>query len=181
MVGAMISLYYLICTPTCSLAMLVLQKHFCGGRRKRWRRYARRDLSSTQRKTANEAWRPKCAASRLGLKQDQKAAYYCSYLGHQKEVNFVGGISERRPKSEPFVYLSLWYSWAYIYLGRREGWRKGVTQRGGASCRELLEDQVLSCCVINQVSGGGREMEGGGSVGKGWMAGGTRQLGFLFQ
>ena len=26
---------------------------------------------------------------------------------------------------------------------------------------------------------GGREMEGGGSIGKGWMAGGTGRLGFL--
>ena len=38
---------------------------FCGGRRKRLRCYVRRALSSMQRKTAKEAWRPKCAAPRL--------------------------------------------------------------------------------------------------------------------
>ena len=50
-----------------------------------------------QRKTAKEVWRPKCAAPRLGCEQNQTAAYYCSYLGHQNEVPFVGEISERRP------------------------------------------------------------------------------------
>ena len=49
-----------------------------------------------QRKTAKkEERRPKCAAPRdLGDEQNQKATYYCSYLGHQNEVSFVGGISE---------------------------------------------------------------------------------------
>ena len=42
-----------------------------------------------------QAWRPKCAAPRLGYEQNQKATYYCSYLGHLNEVTFVGGISER--------------------------------------------------------------------------------------
>ena len=56
-------------------------------------------LSSMQRKTAKkEERRPKCAAPRdLGDEQNQKATYYCSYLGHQNEVTFVGGISERCP------------------------------------------------------------------------------------
>ena len=50
-----------------------------------------------QRKIAKkEAWRPKCATPRLGYEQNQKATYYCSYLGHQNEVTFVGGFSERR-------------------------------------------------------------------------------------
>ena len=50
-------------------------------------------------KTAEkEAWRPTCAAPRLGYEQSQTATYYCSYLGHQNEVTlFLGGISERRP------------------------------------------------------------------------------------
>ena len=52
-----------------------------------------------QRNTAKEAWRPKCAAPRLGYEQNQKATYYCSYVGCQNEITFVGGISER-PKSE---------------------------------------------------------------------------------
>ena len=36
---------------------------------------------------------------------DQKATYYCSYLGHQNEVTFfvVGVISELSPKSEPCI------------------------------------------------------------------------------
>ena len=50
-----------------------------------------------QRKTAKEAWRLKCAASRLGYEQNQKATVCCSYLGHQNEATFVGGISEPRP------------------------------------------------------------------------------------
>ena len=61
--------HWLNCTPTCSVAMLVLFRSlcFCGGRRQRRRRcYARRDLSSMQRKAAKkDAWRPKCAAPRL--------------------------------------------------------------------------------------------------------------------
>ena len=47
--------------------------------------------------------------------------------------------------------------------------RTGGTKRGGASCRELPEDQVISCGVTYKVPGGGRKMERGGSVGKaGW-------------
>ena len=99
--------------------------------------------------TAKKAWRPKCAAPRLGYEQKQKATYYCSYLGHHNDVTFVGGISERRPKSEPFVFIrpfrirgpiSTWEGW-------REGGKKGGTKRGGASCHELPEDQAISCCV----------------------------------
>ena len=56
-----------------------------------------------------------------------------------------------------------------MYLGRRDGGRKEGAERGGASCRELPEDQVISCCVTYQVPGGGREMEVGGSIRKGWM------------
>ena len=73
--------------------------------------------------------------------------------------------------------------WPYIYWGRREGGKKGgtTTKRGGASCRELpVEAQVISCYVTYQVPGGGREMEGGGSIVKGWINGGTGRLG-LFQ
>ena len=44
-----------------------------------------------------EAWRLKCAAPSLGYEQNQNATYYCSYLGQQNEVPFVGGISERHP------------------------------------------------------------------------------------
>ena len=51
-----------------------------------------------QRKTAKkEAWRPQCAAPRLGYEQNQKTTCYCSYLGHQNEVTFAGGISARCP------------------------------------------------------------------------------------
>ena len=48
-----------------------------------------------------------CAAPKLGYEQNQKPTYYCSYLGHQNEVTFVGGISKRRSKSEHFVSLRL--------------------------------------------------------------------------
>ena len=89
----------------------------------------------------------------------------------------MGGISERRPKSEPFVFIRLVrIRGAYIYEGRTKRGRKGGTKRGGASCRELLEDQVISCCIICQVPGCGREMEGSGSIGEGWRVEGTRRL-----
>ena len=45
-------------------------------------------------------------------------------------------------------------------MGRREGGRKGGTKRGGASCREVPEDQAMSCCVTYQVPGGGRGWSG---------------------
>ena len=38
-----------------------------------------------------------CAAPKPGYEQDQKATYLCSYLGHQNQVTFGGGISECRP------------------------------------------------------------------------------------
>ena len=60
--------------------------------------YVRRGWLSMQRRTEKkEAWWPKCAAPKLGYEQNQKETYYRSYLGHENEVNFVGGISERRP------------------------------------------------------------------------------------
>ena len=119
-----------------------------------------------QRKTGKKAWRPKCAAPRLGYEQNQKATYCCFCLGHHNEVTFVGGISER-PKSEPFVFVRLFRIRGPIfYLARREGGKKGDTKRGGASCRELPDDQAISCCATYQAPGDGREMEGGGSIGK---------------
>ena len=36
--------------------------------------------------------------------------------------------------------------------GGRKGGREG-TERGGASCCELPEDQVISCCVAYQLPG----------------------------
>ena len=38
---------------------------------------------------------------------DQKATYYCSYLGHQNEVIFVGENSESHTKSGPFIFMRL--------------------------------------------------------------------------
>ena len=65
-------------------------------------------MSSMQRKTAKKgAWRSKCAAPRLGYKQNERLTCYCSYLGHQKKVTFVRSISARRPKSGPFVFTRL--------------------------------------------------------------------------
>ena len=64
-----IIMYWLNCTARCSVVMLPQSFRslcFCGGRRKRWTCYVRRDLLSMQRKTARkEAWRPNCAAPRL--------------------------------------------------------------------------------------------------------------------
>ena len=46
-----------------------------------------------------------------------------SFLGHQNEVIFVGGISGRHPKSEHFVFSGLLriHGPIRIYFGRREG------------------------------------------------------------
>ena len=94
------------------------------------------------------------------MERNHKATYYhCSHLGHQKEVTFVGGIPERRLKSEPFVLVS--FAFVGLYLLGKEGGRKEGTTRGGVSCRELAKDQVM-CCVTYQVSGEGREMNRGG-------------------
>ena len=95
--------------------------------------------------------------------------------GYQNESTFVGGISEGRPISEPFVFIGL-----LRIRGPASIWE--VEKRRAVSCRELPEDQVLVSyyCVTYQVPGGGREMEGGGPIGKGWTAGGTGRLGFLF-
>ena len=42
------------------------------------------------------------------------------------------------------------------------------------------EARVAASCQRIKVPGGGREMEGRGSIGKGWMAGGTGRLDFIF-
>ena len=82
--------------------------------------------------TTKEAWRRKRTALRLGFEQNQKATYYCSYLGHQNEVAFVGGIPERRPKSEPFVFIRLFRIRGPIYT-----WEVG--REGG---REVLNEEA---------------------------------------
>ena len=48
--------------------------------------------------------------------------YYCTYLGYQNEVTFVGGGSKRRPKSEPFVFAKLFRIRGPMstWVGRRE-------------------------------------------------------------
>ena len=94
------------------------------------------------RKTAKEAWRPKCAAPGQGYEQDQTATYYCSYLGHQNEVTFVGGISERRPKSDPFVFIRLFRIRRPISTwleGEREGGRDVLNEeaRVAANCQKV--------------------------------------------
>ena len=53
-----------------------------------------------------QAWRLNKSPCNSG-NENQKATYYCSYLGHQNEVTFAGGISERRPKSERTVFIRL--------------------------------------------------------------------------
>ena len=88
-----------------------------------------------QRKTAKkEAWRPKRAAPRLRYEQKQKTTYYCSYLGHQNEVTFVGGISERRPKSQPFVFIRL-----FRIRGAMSTW-EGRREKGRG--REVLNGEA---------------------------------------
>ena len=99
-----------------------------------------------QRKTTKkEAWRPKSAALRRGYEQNQKATYYCFYLGRQNEVTFVGGISECRPKSEPFLLLGSFVFVVLYRLGKEGGKEEGgyYTRR-----RKLPEDQVISCCYM---------------------------------
>ena len=72
---------------------------------------------------------------------NQKAKYYSSYLGHQKKVTFVGGISERRPKSDSFVNIRLFRIRGPIstWKGRREGGRGVLNEeaRVAASCQKI--------------------------------------------
>ena len=106
-------------------------------------------LSSMQRKTAKETWRPKCAVPRLGYEQNKKAACCCSYVGHQNEVIFVGESLNVVQKVSLSFYLAIRIRGPISnWEGGREGGRerKGGTKRGGASCRQVpAEDQVISC------------------------------------
>ena len=98
------------------------------------------------------------------------------------EIIFARDISERRPKREGFACVLLFrIRGLFIFWGRRKGWKKrGTTKPGGASWRELPEkDKLLSCCATDQVPGGGRDMEGGGSLGKVWVKGRTGRLAYF--
>ena len=55
---------------------------------------------------------------------------------------------------------------------------KGGREGGRGKLNE--EARVAASCQRIKVPGGGREMEGRGSIGKGWMAGGTGRLDFIF-
>ena len=64
--------------------------------------------------------------------------------GHQNEASFVGGISERRPESEPFVFIRVFrIRGPYIFYVRREGGREGGRKvlneeaRVAASCQKI--------------------------------------------
>ena len=98
------------------------------------------------------------------------------------EIIFARDISERRPKREGFACVLLFrIRGLFIFWGRRKGWKKrGTTKPGGASWRELPEkDKLLSCCATDQVPGGGRDMEGGGSLGKVWVKRRTGRLAYF--
>ena len=68
---------------------------FCGGRRKEAEMLCPTTLvvdateNSREGGVVADVW--------LGYEQNKKAAYYCSYLGHQNGITFVGAISERCP------------------------------------------------------------------------------------
>ena len=68
---------------------------------------------------------------------NQKAKYYSSYLGHQKKVTFVGGISERRPKSDSFVNIRL-----FRIRGPISTWGAG-----GERGREVLKEEVQVAAI----------------------------------
>ena len=64
-----------------------------------------------------------CAAPKLGYEQNQKPTYYCSYLGHQNEVTFVGGISERRQTNtthHPPTFSVKLREWASVQFENRK-------------------------------------------------------------
>ena len=131
-------------------------------------------MSSIQRKTAKkEAWRPKCAAPRLGDEQNQKDTYCCSYLGHQNEVTFVGETSALPPKSKFFVFFRLFRirepmpTWEG---GREVRRRKEVLNeeaRVAASYQKIKQYRAV-LHTRYQVANG--RLEGGGKIGKSWMA-----------
>ena len=70
----------------------------------------------------------------------QHILYCCSYLGHQNEVAFVGGISEYRPKSEPFVFIRLFRIRGPI--STCEGGRKGG--------REVLNEEARVAAICQK-------------------------------
>ena len=130
-----------------------------------------------QRKTAKkEACWPKCTAPRLGYEKNQRQ-HIVALTWVTKIKSLSRGESLNVVQKVNLLFLLGYFVFMGLYLRGNEGGRKEWTKRRGARCRELTEDEVLSCCVTYQVPGGGREMEGGGSIGKGWMAGGTGLLG----
>ena len=67
-----------------------------------------------------------------GVMNHQKATYYCSYLGHQNKLTFVGGISKRRSKGDSFVNIRL-----FRIRGPISTWGAG-----GEGGREVLDEEV---------------------------------------
>ena len=74
--------------------------------------------------------------------------YYCTYLGYQNEVTFVGGGSKRRPKSEPFVFAKLFRIRGPMstWVGRREEEREVLNEetRVAASCQNTKSSHDMS-------------------------------------
>ena len=96
-----------------------------------------------QRKAAKEgSIAAEMCSSQTGFyEQNKKETYYCSYLGHQNEVNFVGGISERRPKGDRFVFIRLFRIRGPIspWEGGREGRTGVLNEEAGVvgSCQNI--------------------------------------------
>ena len=135
------------CTPTCSVAMLGLQKNFilscqstqevkmvctneicrrCNGKTRKRRR--------TGRTVQLPDW----------VVNNPKATYYLSYLGRHTEANFVWGISELCPKSEPFVSRRFFRITVRIstWEGAREGGQRVLNSkvRVATSCQEKISE-----------------------------------------
>ena len=77
-----------------------------------WRCFVRRDLSSMRRKTAKkEAWRPKCAAPRLGYEQNQKVACYTPHWLEATLAFWNIWRAQERRKRSPVLRLYLLVNW----------------------------------------------------------------------
>ena len=91
------------------------------------------------------------------------------YPSHQNEVNFVEGISERRSNSERYGLNSLFRICGPISSwegGRGEG-RRVLNEEA----RVAANGQGRSSNIVlfaYQAADQGREIEGGGSIRKGW-------------
>ena len=101
--------------------------------------------------------------------------------GSSKWTHFVGGISERRPKRLLFLLCS------FVVVGvistrerEREGRRKVLLNEEARVVASGVARRRSSIIVLCYIPGTRWRMEGGGSIGKDWINGGTGRSVLIF-